>query len=125
VSLQRQKESNAEKLDQIESLLKKSIQLDPKFAPAHVQLGSVYEARNRWPLSISEFQQAIVLDPQLAEAHYRLAQAYRRTGEKQKAEQELALSEQASKKNLETAEKDSQQIPQFVYTLRHPESPSH
>jgi len=125
VSLQRQKESNAEKLDQIESLLKKSIQLDPKFAPAHVQLGSVYEARNTWPLAISEFQQAIVLDPQLAEAHYRLAQAYRRTGEKQKAEQELALSEQASKKNLETAEKDSQQIPQFVYTLRHPESPSH
>jgi len=125
VSLQRQKESNAEKLDRIESLLKKSIQFDPKFAPAHVQLGSVYEARNHWPLAISEFQQAIVLDPQLAEAHYRLAQAYRRTGEKEKAEQELALSDQASRKNLETAEKDSQQIPQFVYTLRHPESPSH
>jgi tetratricopeptide (TPR) repeat protein len=124
VALQRQKGASPERLDRIESLLKKSAQLDPRSAPVHLQLGSVYQARNQWPQALSEYQQAIALDPQLAEAHYRLAQAYQRTGDRTKAEQELVLSDQAAKKNLETAEKDVQQIPQFVYTLRHPDSPS-
>lgn len=125
VTLQKRKESNSVSLSHVEELLKASIELDPKFASAHFQLGTVYQAQNQWPPAITEYQQAIALDPQLPEAHYRLAQAYRQTGDKTKAEQELVLSEEASKKNLETAEKDSQQIPQFVYTLRHPESPSH
>jgi tetratricopeptide (TPR) repeat protein len=125
VSLQKRKEPDSEKLDRIESLLETAIRRDPRFASAYLQLGAVYQARNQWPRAISEYQQAIALDPLLAEAHYRLAQAYRRIGEKAKAERELALFDQASKKNLEAVEKDSQQIPQFVYTLRRPESPSH
>ena len=125
VSLQRQAPTEADDLNRIESLLKKSIELDPNFAPACLQLGVLHEARNQLPQAVADYQKAAALDPQLAEAHYRLAQAYRHAGEKMKAEQELALSDQASKKNREKAEQDSQQIPQFVYTLRHPESPSH
>jgi tetratricopeptide (TPR) repeat protein len=125
VSLQRQAPTELEKLNRIESFLKRSIELDPNFAAAYLQLGVVHETQKQLPVAISDYQRALAVDPQLAEAHYRLAQAYRRTGEKAQAEQELALSDQISKQALEKAEQDNQQIPQFVYTLRHPEPPSH
>jgi tetratricopeptide (TPR) repeat protein len=123
-SLQRQAPTQGDQLKRIAGLLTKSIELDPNFAPAYLQLGVLHEAQNRQSQSIADYQKAVALDPQLAQAHYRLAQAYRRAGDMTKAEQELVLSEQASKKNLQMADQDSQQIPQFVYTLRHPEAPS-
>jgi hypothetical protein len=58
------------------------------------------------------------LDPQLGDARYRLAQAYRRTGEKVKAEQELASYKEISRRAEEQVEQQAREIPQFVYTLR-------
>jgi len=95
--------------------------LNPSFAPALLQLGALYQGQNQWPQATTAYEKAVALDSELAEAHYRLAQAYRHAGEPGRAEQELARSDQVTKKNLEKAAEESQQIPQFVYTLRHPQ----
>ena len=48
----------------------------------------------------------------------RLADAYRRVGEKAKAEHELGLYKELSKKNSEQAERERHEIQQFVFALR-------
>ena len=42
-------------LQQIESLLKKAIALDPKLAEAHLQLGNVYSDQNKYAEAIPEY----------------------------------------------------------------------
>lgn len=103
---------------QVGSLLEKAVRLDPKLATAFLELGVLYDGRGDLPKAISEYQNAIAADPQLGEAHYRLAQAYRRTGEKLKAEQELASYKEISRHADEQAEREAREIPRFVYTLR-------
>jgi hypothetical protein len=73
---------------------------------------------------MAAYQAAIAADSQLEEAHYRLAQVYRRMGEKLKAQAEIKLYEQISKKTAQQAEEEGREIPQFVYTLRDPKSPA-
>jgi len=52
------------------------------------------------------------------EAHYRLGQAYERTGQKEKARQELAAYQQISKKVQQELERERSEIQQFVFELR-------
>ncbi|MGA8308386.1 MAG: tetratricopeptide repeat protein [Terriglobales bacterium] len=110
---------------QVESHLEKSIRLDPKLGAAYVQLGVLYSDRKEFPQAISSYQKAIDASPGSEEAHYRLAQVYRRTGEKLKAQQELQLYQQISKKKEEEVERQRHEIQQFVYTLRDSTSASH
>jgi tetratricopeptide (TPR) repeat protein len=109
---------DANDLAQAESLLDNAVRLDPKLAPAYLQLGILYSQRGNSSKAISAYQKAIEANPQLDEAHYRLAQAYNRGGEKLKAQAELRLYEQLSKKTAEESERQRREIQQFVYTLR-------
>jgi hypothetical protein len=45
-------------------------------------------------------------------------------GEKVKAQEEIKLYEQISKKTAQQAKEEGREIPQFVYTLRDPKSPA-
>ena len=103
---------------QIESLLNKAVHLDPKLGVGYLQLGILYAARRDFPKAIANYQQASEVSPELEEAHYRLADAYRRVGEKTKAQRELQLYSQLSKKNTEQAERERHEIQQFVFALR-------
>ena len=76
-------------LEKIESLLKKTVRLDPALAEAHMQLGILYARREEHPAAAAELEEAIKYDPTLAVAHYRLAQSLIRLGQKERAEQEL------------------------------------
>jgi protein involved in temperature-dependent protein secretion len=76
------------------------------------------------PNAISAHQQAVEASPQLEEPHYRLAQLYRRTGEKAKAQRELQLYEQLSKRATDQADRDRHDIQQFVVALRDPKPAS-
>ena len=107
---------------QAESLLRKSVRLDPKLGPAYLQLGILSSDRKDFSQAISAYQKAIAASPRLEEAHYRLAQAYRRTGEQSKAQQELQLYDQLSKQTAEEVERERHEVQQFVYTLRNPAS---
>ncbi len=51
-------------LDQIESLLKKAIALDPKLAEAHLQLGNLYSDQNKYAEAIPEYVRARELSPE-------------------------------------------------------------
>jgi tetratricopeptide (TPR) repeat protein len=109
---------------QIESLLENAVRLDPKLARGFLQLGVLWEERSDLPKAMAAYQAAIAADSPLEEAHYRLAQVYRRMGEKVKAQEEIKLYEQISKKTAQQAKEEGREIPQFVYTLRDPKSPA-
>jgi tetratricopeptide (TPR) repeat protein len=121
LSLSRQ-EADADKLAQAESLLEKAVRLDPNLAAAYLQLGVLYSQQGGTSEAISAYTKAIQADAQLAEAHYRLGQIYSRAGEKLKAQAELQIYEQLSKKTAEESERERKEIQQFVYTLRQPNS---
>jgi tetratricopeptide (TPR) repeat protein len=107
-----------ETVAQAESQLTRSVQLDPKLGVGYLHLGVLYSERRDFPRAISSYQSAIQASPQLEEAHYRLAQAYKRTGKKEKAEQELRVYGRISKSKDEEVERERRESRQFVYTLR-------
>jgi Tfp pilus assembly protein PilF len=83
-----------------------------------LQLGILYSERKDLSKAISAYQKTIEVNPSLEEAHYRLAQAYRQTGQKLKAEEELRVYDQISKRKAADAERERHEVQQFVYTLR-------
>jgi tetratricopeptide (TPR) repeat protein len=108
----------------VQSLLKQAIHLDPKLGPAYLLQGIIHSDNGEWAKAVSDYQHAIEASPELDEPHYRLAQVYRRTGEKAKAQQELQIYEQLSKKAASQAERERHEIPQFVVALRDATTPS-
>ena len=106
---------------QVASLLDAAVHLDPKLGPAYLLRGIIYADAGDSSKAISAFQRAAEASPQMEEPHYRLAQAYRRAGDKVKAQQELNLYEQLSKKAAAEAERERLAIPQFVVALRDPQ----
>jgi tetratricopeptide (TPR) repeat protein len=117
LSLSRQ-EGDVNKLAQAKSLLEKAVHLDPKFAAAYLQLAILYSQQGATFEAISAYKNAIEANAQLAEPHYRLGQLYSRAGEKSKAQAELQIYEQLSKKTAEESERERREIQQFVYTFR-------
>jgi len=103
---------------QVETLLLRAIELDPKLGAAYLQLGIAYAQRGDYGRAISAYQKAIAASPELEEAHYRLAQAYRRTGKQTEAQKEMQLHEELAKKSKEEAERKRREIQQFVISLR-------
>ncbi len=103
---------------QVESLLQKAVELDPKFGAAYLQLGILYSDRGDSSKAMAAYQEAIDADPELTEAHYRLARAYSREGGKSKARTQFQLYRQLSKKAEQEDERQRHEIQQFVYTLR-------
>ena len=108
---------------QIESLLANSIQLDPQFAEAELQLGIVHADQGDFSAAIPHYQRALQIAPQTEEAHFRLAQAYRQDGQPEKSREELNLYQQLSKESSAKLERERHEIPQFVYTLRDQSTP--
>ena len=121
---QRKNPDDSKTAAEVESLLNKSVRLDPKFGLGYLQLGILCSDRKDFSQAISDYQKAIEANPRLEEAHYRLSQAYRRTGEPLKAQQELQLYNQLSKQTAEEVERERHEVQQFVYTLRSPASAS-
>jgi tetratricopeptide (TPR) repeat protein len=103
---------------QVETLLRKAIQLDPRPGAAHLQLGILYAQHGEYAHAILAYQKAIEVSPELEEAHYRLAQAYKRNGETALAQKELQVHEQLARQAKERAERERAEIQEFVITLR-------
>jgi tetratricopeptide (TPR) repeat protein len=109
-------------LHQIETLLKNSIELDPKLAESHLQLGNIYSDQSKYAEAIPEYVRALELDPDLGDAHYRLGQAYVRTGQKGPAQEQLQIYQKIREQHLADIEKQRAEIRQFVYAAK--DSPS-
>src|SRR5213592_1805901 len=50
---------------QIEMLLKKSVELDAKFPEAHLQLGNLYSDQRKYDVAVPQYQQALALNADL------------------------------------------------------------
>jgi len=109
-------------LHQIEAFLKNSIDLDPKLAEAHLQLGNLYSDQSKYAEAIPEYVRSVELNPDLSDAHYRLGQAYVRTGQKDLAQKQLEVYQKLREQNLADLEKQRAEIRQFVYAAK--DSPS-
>jgi tetratricopeptide (TPR) repeat protein len=102
----------------IEAELKKAVELDPHLGAAYLQLGILFSGQKEFPQAIDAFQKAIEVTPFPDEAHYRLAQVYRKTGEAEKARNEIEIFNKVSHQKTEAAERERHEIQQFVYTLK-------
>ncbi len=134
----RDTERDNDRSARVESLLQKAVHLDPKFGAAYLQLGILYSHRADFPLAISAYQRAIEVTPEavspeqvtpeinetLEVSHYRLAQAYLRTGDKVRAQEELQLHAQLTKKIKDNTEHERREIQQFVISLQNKNSVS-
>jgi tetratricopeptide (TPR) repeat protein len=117
----REKDPNQD-LNQIESLLKKSIALDPNIAESHLQLGNLYSDQNKFAESIPEYLRARDLGPDLSDVRYRLGQAYVRTGQKELAQKEFDVYKTLREQHLADIDKQRADIRQFVFSEK--DSPS-
>jgi tetratricopeptide (TPR) repeat protein len=109
-------------LQQIDTLLHKSLALDPGLAEAHLQLGNLYSEQNKYAAAVPEYVRALELNPDLADAHYRLGQAYVRTGEKDRAQEQLQVYQKLREQQLADLDKQRAEVRQFVYSAK--DSPS-
>jgi tetratricopeptide (TPR) repeat protein len=105
-------------LQQIETLPKTAITLDPKLPEAHLQLGNLYSDQNKYAEAVPEYEKSLQLSPDLADAHYRLGQAYVRTGDKERAQQHLQIYQQLRAEHLAEVDKQRADIRQFVYSAK-------
>lgn len=109
---------------QIESLLKKSIELDPKFPEAHLQLGNLYSDQRKYGAAVPEYERALELNADLADAHYRLGQAYVHLGRKDEAQQQLTLYQKLRTQHLADLERQRADVRQFVVSEKKSDGPA-
>ncbi len=103
--------SQSKNAEQIESLLKNALELDPKLTQAHLQLGILYARREDYTRASVEFEQSVKLDPDLAVAHYRLGQALMHLGERDQAAHEMETF-----RKLDSAQKTDDTVTTFLMT---------
>lgn len=82
-SLRERKQNGAEKY------LVKSIELKPDFAPAHFELGLLYEDNRRDQDAIHQYELSAQCAPDLLKAHYHLARLYQKAGRNALAQKEF------------------------------------
>lgn len=117
-----EKEPQAELAGQIESLLKRSLEINPDYADAHTLLGTLYFRGQRYPEAIAEYEQALETNPNDASVHYHLAQSLRRTRDKARADQELIIFERLRQQQQDRTNDQRSEIKLFVYTMRNANS---
>ncbi len=121
-------DQDASRSAQIESLLQKTLRLDPRFGAAYLQLGILRARRADFVAAIPLYRKAIETIPQgddaQVEAHYRLAQAYQRTGEKKAAKAELDVRDRLAEKIKRDSAQERREIQEFVISLRNKTAPT-
>jgi tetratricopeptide (TPR) repeat protein len=100
----------------IEFLLRKAIARDTKFSEAHFQLGNLLSDQSHYADAIPEYLKALENNSDIPDAHYRLGQAYVHTGQKDKAQAQLAIYQEQRAQHLADLDKQRAEIRQFVYS---------
>jgi tetratricopeptide (TPR) repeat protein len=91
--------------DEAIACYKKAITLDPKYPPAHFNLGTALQAKGQLDDAIACYKKAIELDPKLSAAHGALGTALKRKGEVDEAitcyKKAIALDPKDARPHLE------------------------
>jgi tetratricopeptide (TPR) repeat protein len=101
-------------LDMAESLLERTVRLNPKLAEAHLELATLYVQRRQNEKAVASFLRAIQLDPNSEMAHYRLAQTYRNQNQLAFAERELDVYRKLARNHKDEMAQTRGAIRQFV-----------
>ena len=109
---------DAENSQAAQTLLEKSVRLDPKFGAAYVELGALAFQRGDIAQAIKNYQQAIAVNPQLSEAHYRLSLAYKRSGDDAGARREMEAYQSVEKAESAQADEQNRDLKQFLVILK-------
>ncbi len=72
-------------LDLAKQSYEKALQLQPRYAQAHYNLGHVHRKLQEWDLAAQSFQQAIEDDPRYPGAHYNLGLLYQKANQLDRA----------------------------------------
>jgi tetratricopeptide (TPR) repeat protein len=113
-----QTESKADRDAKVESLLKRALNVDPKYDDAYLQLGTLYAEEQKYPDAKKQYELALKINPNAASTHYRLAQTLARLGDQARAQEEFAVFERLRKSESDAINKELNQIQQFVYKMR-------
>ncbi|MBV9927349.1 MAG: tetratricopeptide repeat protein [Acidobacteria bacterium] len=93
----------------VESHLRRAVELEQDFAPAHLALGKLYVRQERWDEAAAEFERVTKLDPRSADARYQLGRVYvrlRRTADAQRQLDAFKQLSEAQKEKRETDRRD-------------------
>jgi len=100
-----------------QALLEKAIRRRPDFAAAHLQLGILFSERDDNPSAVTEYQTALRLAPDMNNARYRLALALKRTGQDQRAAEEMQKFQEFRTRSNTPANGSNEDIQQFISVL--------
>jgi tetratricopeptide (TPR) repeat protein len=114
----RRAEGSGLDLQQVESLLKKSIALNASIPEAHTQLGNLYADQHQYERSIPEYVRALELNPNLPDAHYRLGTDYVHMGQNDRAQAEFAVYQKLRAQHMAEVDKERAEVQQFVYSSK-------
>ncbi len=98
----------------VETLLRRSLELDDTNAEVHLQLGILYTDERAFDKALPEFERALQLQPNLPDAHFRLGRALLRAGEKEKAEAEFATFKKLQAEHQAELDRERAEVQQFV-----------
>jgi len=120
MSLWKGKQADGSGLDiqEVESLLKKSIALDGSIPEAHMQLGNLYADQHQYEKSVPEYVRALALNPNLPDAHYRLGTDYVHMEKKDRAQDEFAVYQKLRAQHLAEVDKERADVQQFIYSSK-------
>ncbi len=99
-------------------LLQRSLELNPKFAEAYLELGKQYFASEKYQEAIAALTKAVEIKPALVEAHYRLSRAHAKAGNAEKARQTAGVFQKLQKEQDSQAVQREKEILRFVYSLQ-------
>jgi tetratricopeptide (TPR) repeat protein len=95
-------------------LLDAAIQVDPKLAAAHLEKGYLLQYQDQWKESIPELETSVALKPESSRAHYLLALAYARTGNRDKAREQIVLQKKYREQEKEGVDARFNEVKTFI-----------
>lgn len=105
-------------LKSAEGLLEAALRAAPNLPEAHYEMGLLLQRESLWKESVPELEAAIRLKPDYASAHYRLALAWERTGEREKAREEIGLQQKYSAQENRDRDQRLSQMQTLLVTMR-------
>lgn len=114
----KQIEGSSLDIQEVESLLKKSIALNGSMPETHIELGNLYANQHQYEESVPEYQYALKLDPNLSDAHYRLGIDYVHMGQKDRAQAEFAVYQTLRAEHMAEVDKEKADVEQFIYSAK-------
>ena len=103
--------------DEIQPLLLDAIRAEPRFWPAHYELGQLLEGQGKLAEAVRALVQAAKLNPEYAPAHYSLARLYGQLDDRARAVEHRKIHHELLRRQKEAAERERASAPALAYRI--------